>query len=228
LVAYIPWSRMADFITGEQDYRTDVQTRFLKRPIGAGKGGKAVGKAPRHNSTISNFRYSAIPEFHVRICSSLYYHCLVIMSSGEIVHNVPIAVGDRLAHQASLTFCLSFLRRYECQYGPQDKSAETVNITPDMERGPRKYDIKEKNVPNGRGKSQPRLTRAKNGESKKSGCWCRFNVKHLYYLRDIAEIVYYIALGMQTMTVSLFTARSGKGIVPGTQHRSPQKYGLGW
>jgi hypothetical protein len=66
-----------------------------------------------------------------------------------------------------------------------------VNVTPDMECGPRKYDIKEKNVPNDRRKSQPRLTRAKNGESKKRGCRCRFNIKHLYYMRDIAEIVYY-------------------------------------
>jgi hypothetical protein len=24
MVAYIPWSRVADFITGEQDYRIDV------------------------------------------------------------------------------------------------------------------------------------------------------------------------------------------------------------
>jgi hypothetical protein len=30
------------------------------------------------------------------------------------------------------------------------------------------------------------------------------------------------------MTVSLFTARSGRGIVPGTQRRSLQKYGRGW
>jgi hypothetical protein len=113
------------------------------------------------------------------------------MSSGETVHNVPIAVGDHLARQATLTFCLPFLCRYECQYGPQDRSLETVNVTPDMERGPRKYDIKGKNFPNGRGKSQPRLTRAKNGESKKRGCRCRFNVKYLYYVQDIAEIVYY-------------------------------------
>jgi hypothetical protein len=191
MVAYIPWSRVANFITGEQDYMTDVQTRFFKRPIGAGKGGKTVGKAPRHNSANSNFRYSAVPAFHVRICSSLYYHSLVIMSSGETVHNVPIAVGDRLARQVFLTFCLPFLRRYKCQYGYQDRFAEIVNVTPDMERGPRKYDIKGKNVPNGRGKSEPRLIRAKNGESKKRGCRCRFNVKYLYYLRDIAEIVYY-------------------------------------
>jgi hypothetical protein len=30
MVAYILWSRLADFITGEEKHRTDVQTRFLK------------------------------------------------------------------------------------------------------------------------------------------------------------------------------------------------------
>jgi hypothetical protein len=107
------------------------------------------------------------------------------MSSGETVHAVLIVVGDRLACHASLIFCLPFLCRYECQYGPHDKSGKTVNVTLDMERGPRKYDIKEKNVSNDCGKSQPRLIRAKNGESKKRDCRCRFNVKHLYYVRDI-------------------------------------------
>jgi hypothetical protein len=66
-----------------------------------------------------------------------------------------------------------------------------VNVTPDVERGPQKYDVKGKNVPNGHRKLQPRLTRAKNRESKKRGCWCKFNVKYLYYVRDIAEIMYY-------------------------------------
>jgi hypothetical protein len=103
---------------------------------------------------LSNYKYTAVLAFHVRIWSSLYYPCLVIMSSGEIVLPVPIAVGDRLARHASLTLCLPFLCRYECQYGPKDRSDETLNITPDMERGPRKYDIKGKNVSNGRRKSQ--------------------------------------------------------------------------
>jgi hypothetical protein len=60
-----------------------------------------------------------------------------------------------------------------------------------MESRPAKYDIKGKNILNGLGKSQSRLTRAKNGESKKRGCRCRFNVKKLFYMRDIVEIVYY-------------------------------------
>jgi hypothetical protein len=54
-----------------------------------------------------------------------------------------------------------------------------------------KYDIKGKNIPNGLDKSQSRLTRAKNGESKKRGCYCRFNVKQLFYVQDVVEIVYY-------------------------------------
>jgi hypothetical protein len=92
------------------------------------------------------------------------------MSSGETVHAVSIAVVDRFIRHISLTLCLPFLCRYECQYGSKDGSSETVNVTLDMECGPRKYDIKGKNVPNGRGKSQPRLTREKNRESKKRGC----------------------------------------------------------
>jgi hypothetical protein len=66
-----------------------------------------------------------------------------------------------------------------------------VSVTPDMESRPAKYEIKGKNIPNGLGKSQSRLTRAKNGKSKKRRCCCRFNVKQLFYVRDVIEIVYY-------------------------------------
>jgi hypothetical protein len=110
MVAYIPWSRMADFTIGEQDHRTDVQTRFLRRSIRAGKG----GKAPRYNSGLLNYRYNAVPAVHIWIWSLLYYPCLVIMSSGETVHIVAIVLGDRLARHTSLTLYLSFLCRYEC------------------------------------------------------------------------------------------------------------------
>jgi hypothetical protein len=77
------------------------------------------------------------------------------MSSRETKHAVLIALGDRLARHASLTLCLPFLCRYKCQYDPEDRSSEIANVTLDMERGPRKYDIKGKNIPNGRGKLQP-------------------------------------------------------------------------
>jgi hypothetical protein len=60
-----------------------------------------------------------------------------------------------------------------------------------MESRPTKCDIKGKNVPNDLGKSQPWFTRAKNGESKKRGCRCRFKMKQLYYVQDVVEIVNY-------------------------------------
>jgi hypothetical protein len=60
-----------------------------------------------------------------------------------------------------------------------------------MESQRAKYDIKGKNILNGMGKSQSRMTRAKNREPKKRGCRCRFNVKQLFYVRDVVEIVYY-------------------------------------
>jgi hypothetical protein len=109
----------------------------------------------------------------------------------ETMHVVLIALCDRLARHASLTLCLLFFYTYKCQYVLNDRSDKTLNVISVMECGPQKYDIKGKNVPNGRGKSQSRFTQAKNEESKKRDCRCRFNVKHLYYMRDIAKIVYY-------------------------------------
>jgi hypothetical protein len=152
-VVYIPWFRVANYITGEQDHRMDVQIRFSMRPIGADKGGKAPMKARKYNFGLSNYRYTTITAFPVQIFSSLYYPCLVMMLSEETVHAVPVALRDRLTRHASLTLCLSFLYRYECQYGLIDRSNEILNVTPDMECGPRKYNIKGKNVHNSRGKS---------------------------------------------------------------------------
>ena len=66
-----------------------------------------------------------------------------------------------------------------------------MEITPGMETGKAKYDVKGKLIPNGRGHTGPRMTRARNVDSIKMGCQCKFQVKQLYYHRDIAEIVYY-------------------------------------
>jgi hypothetical protein len=186
MVVYILWTRVANFITEKQDHRTDVQTRFLKRPIVAGKSGKAPEKALRHSSRLSNYRDTTVIAFHVRMCSSLYYPCFIMMLFKEIVQAVPIALCDRLGRHTSLTLCLPFLCRYEFQYGLKDRSNETLNVTSNMERKPEKYDVS-----NSRGKLQPQFIRAKNWESKKKSCWCKFNMKYLYYVRDIVEIVYY-------------------------------------
>ena len=86
--------------------------------------------------------------------------------------------------------CLK-LCRYECQYGPKDLSGRVMEISPDMETERPRYDVKGKLVPNGCGHSGKRITSARNGGSIKRGCVCKFQVKRLYYLRDIAEIVYY-------------------------------------
>ena len=77
-------------------------------------------------------------------------------------------------------------------------------------------DIKDKNVSNGHGKLQLRLTRVKNVESKKRGCLCRFNVKQLYYVQDIAEVVYYNTRHAKNDGLVVHV-RFGKGIVPGMQ-----------
>jgi hypothetical protein len=71
MVAYILCTWVANFITRKQGYKTDVQKRFLKRPISAGKGGKAPRKAPRHNFGLSNYKYIAVTAFNVQICSSM-------------------------------------------------------------------------------------------------------------------------------------------------------------
>lgn len=86
---------------------------------------------------------------------------------------------------------LYFRHRYECQYGPKDLSDKVLTITPEMETKKPKYNVKGKLIPNGRGKGRPRIGAAATGMSIKRGCVCRFQVKQLYYLRDVVEIVYY-------------------------------------
>ena len=148
----------------------DVQVQFFMKPIGASKGGKDPEKARGYNSGLFNYMYTVVTTFPIQICSSLYYPCLLVMLSKETVHAVSIALHNHLAHHASLTLYLSFLCRYECQYGPTDRSNEILNITSNMECGPQKYNIKGKNVHNGHRKLQPRLTQVKNVESKKRDC----------------------------------------------------------
>jgi hypothetical protein len=67
MVTYIPWSRLADFITGEEKYKTNVQTRFLKRPNRTGPP-----KEPRHNTGLYNYRYSYVLTSYPNdvVCSS--------------------------------------------------------------------------------------------------------------------------------------------------------------
>ncbi len=77
----------------------------------------------------------------------------------------------------------------ECEFGPQDKSRDVLEVTEDMMTQPQKYTKKGKNLPNGRGKRKPRLTAAMKGGSRKRGCKCAIYVRQLYYLRDVAQIV---------------------------------------
>ena len=52
LIAYIPWDRVDDLVTGETRHRSDVHTDFLKRPKG-----KGPGKAPRHDTGLETYWY---------------------------------------------------------------------------------------------------------------------------------------------------------------------------
>jgi hypothetical protein len=74
MVAYIPWSRLADFIIGEEKHRTNVQTRFLKRP-----NGTSPPKEPRHNTGLYNYKYSYVTDFVSKLCCMLEHRCLVLM-----------------------------------------------------------------------------------------------------------------------------------------------------
>jgi hypothetical protein len=76
MVAYILWSRLADFITGKEKHRTDVQTRFLKRPNEMGPP-----KEPKHNTSLYNYRYSYVSHFMSKLCCMLQHRCLVLMLS---------------------------------------------------------------------------------------------------------------------------------------------------
>ena len=49
-VAYISWERVEEFVEGEGKRRSDVKTRFLKRPKG-----KPPGHEPRHNTGLHTF-----------------------------------------------------------------------------------------------------------------------------------------------------------------------------
>lgn len=120
------------------------------------------------------------------------FSCLYIPDvrvSTFLDHETTLATNGSETADANVT--LYIRHRYECQYGPKDLSDKVLTITPDMETKKPKYNVKGKLIPNGRGKAQPRIGAAANGMSIKRGCVCRFQVKQLYYLRDVAEIVYY-------------------------------------
>jgi hypothetical protein len=80
MVAYILWSRLADFITGKEKHRTDVQTRFLKRPNGTGPP-----KELRHNIGLYNYRYSYVTDFVSKLYCMLEHLCLVLMLSRRML-----------------------------------------------------------------------------------------------------------------------------------------------
>jgi hypothetical protein len=83
MVTYIPWIRLADFITGEEKHRTDVQTRFLKRPNGTGPP-----KEPRYNTGLYNYRYTNVTDFLYKIYCLLEHCCLVLMFSRRMMQTV--------------------------------------------------------------------------------------------------------------------------------------------
>lgn len=80
--------------------------------------------------------------------------------------------------------------RYECQFGPDDRSGETLAVTPEMVPKPQKYNNKGKQIYSGKGSTGPRITEAKEGGSIKVGCRCRFHIKTYFFLPHVAEITY--------------------------------------
>jgi hypothetical protein len=91
--------------------------------------------------------------------------------------------------------CMSFTcetipSRWQCQYGPTDRSNAVRRVSADMVPLPKKYNQKGKRITSGQGQKGPRTTDAQEGGSIKRGCQCMFYVKRYYFLPDIAEISY--------------------------------------
>jgi hypothetical protein len=91
--------------------------------------------------------------------------------------------------------CMSFTRetipsRWQCQYGPTDRSNAVHRVSADMVPLPKKYNQKGKRITSGWGQKGPRTMDAQEGGSIKRGCQCMFYVKRYYFLPDIAEISY--------------------------------------
>jgi hypothetical protein len=93
MVAYIPWTRLANFITGEKKHRTDVQTRFLKRPNGTGPP-----KELRHNTGLYNYKYTNVTDFLCKLCCLLEYRCLVRMLSRRMMQTVAMMPCQCVLH----------------------------------------------------------------------------------------------------------------------------------
>jgi hypothetical protein len=81
--------------------------------------------------------------------------------------------------------------RWQCQYGPKDKSDAVLTISADKLQPPRKYNNKGKCIMSGRRQKGPRMTDAQEGGSIKQGCQCMFYVKRYYFLLDVAKISYF-------------------------------------
>jgi hypothetical protein len=81
--------------------------------------------------------------------------------------------------------------RWQCQYGPKDKSDTVLSVSADKVLLPMKYNNKGKRITSGHGHKGPRMIDAQEGGSIKWDCQCMFYVKRYYFMPDVVEIFYF-------------------------------------
>lgn len=80
--------------------------------------------------------------------------------------------------------------RYECQFGPKDRSDIVLKVEPSINSKAWKYNLKVKAITSGEGQKGKRVTEVHERGSIKIGCTCRFYIKRYHFLPPIAEIVH--------------------------------------
>ncbi len=120
-VAYVPWLRVPDFISGEERKRHDVETLFRRTKRDCRNVGDTKDIV-RWNSILESARYTPSRSISFVLCSLC-------------THELP---------PRSLYTSLSCSYRYECQYGPEDRSHEVLTVTERVVPKKRKYNTPKK------------------------------------------------------------------------------------
>ena len=145
----------------------------------------------QHRTNRGNWRspggiatYSAVIRFVCNMSPLCMFQCYNIQTSSFLLTH----------YSFKYIFCWPHprrVRRYHCQYGPNDNASHIPLVTKDMYQKKRKLDAKDKYVPNGKSHTGPRTSARMRGLWQRRGCQCGFVVKQLYLEPSVAETMYH-------------------------------------
>jgi hypothetical protein len=121
-VALIPWERVQDFREGEQRGRKDVETKFVR-----------TKNDPRNVRDIKAFRWNVYIEykryrFAKTPCPLGYYVATIGIEFAPACHSLVMPSESETVSS-----------RWQCQYGPIDRSNAVRRVSVDMVPPPKKY-----------------------------------------------------------------------------------------